>query len=252
MKIVVIGFGNIGKAVREEFKALHPAVCDPFIAEYKEKPQGCFDVGFVCVPTESAADGSCDVSAVEDAVGRFKDSVGALVIKSAVPPGTARRLRNETGAAVAVSPEYYGLTAHSKRDMPFVILGGEPRATAEAARAYSLVKAGSFRIFRTDYETAELAKYMENCFLALKVTFCSEFADIAEGFGVEYEDLRELFTLDERVGASHTFVYKDKPFYDSHCLNKDTLALLSFAGDRAPLMRAMADINLRKKAAAGK
>jgi UDP-glucose 6-dehydrogenase len=52
------------------------------------RPQGRFDVGFVCVPTESAGDGSCDVSAVEGTVERLKGSVDALVIKSAFRPAS--------------------------------------------------------------------------------------------------------------------------------------------------------------------
>ncbi|MCL1867241.1 MAG: hypothetical protein FWF82_07520, partial [Oscillospiraceae bacterium] len=56
------------------------------------------------------------------------------------------------------------------------------------------------------------------------------------------------FVMDERMGNSHTFVYEDKPFYDSHCFNKDVPALIKFAGD-APLISAMNDINKVKKQA---
>ena len=66
---------------------------------------------------------------------------------------------------------------------------------------------------------------MENSFLATKVSFCIQFYEIAKQYGIDYEDLRELFILDPRVNPSHTFVYEDSPYWDSHCLNKDVLAI---------------------------
>ena len=66
---------------------------------------------------------------------------------------------------------------------------------------------------------------MENAYLATKVSFCNQFFDIAEHLGVSYEELRELFILDPRVNPSHTFVYRDAPYWDSHCLNKDVKAI---------------------------
>lgn len=115
------------------------------------------------------------------------------------------------------------------------------------AELYAYVKNGYYKLRFTDSVTAELWKYMLNSFLALKVTFCCEFADIAEKFGVSYPELRELFVMDERVGASHTYVYPDKPYYDSHCFNKDVPALVSFADGHAPLIASMNDLNIRRK-----
>ena len=66
---------------------------------------------------------------------------------------------------------------------------------------------------------------MENAYLATKVSFCNQFYDISKQIDVDYEELRELFTLDPRVENSHTFVYEDKPYWDSHCLNKDVQAI---------------------------
>ena len=62
---------------------------------------------------------------------------------------------------------------------------------------------------------------MENSFLATKVSFCQSFFNVCKKNNIDYEELRELFILDTRVGASHTFVYEEQPFWDSHCLNKD-------------------------------
>ena len=66
---------------------------------------------------------------------------------------------------------------------------------------------------------------MENSFLATKVSFCQAFFNVCEKIGINYEELRELFILDPRVNPSHTFVYKDTPYWNSHCLNKDVPAI---------------------------
>ena len=87
---------------------------------------------------------------------------------------------------------------------------------------------------------------MENCFLATKVTFCNEFAEIAKEFGICYEQLREIFIMDERVGSSHTFVFNDQPYYDSICLNKDIPALIKQSSN-ALLMTQVNDINNLRK-----
>lgn len=99
-------------------------------------------------------------------------------------------------------------------------------------------------------KTAELAKYMENCWIATKVTFCNEFADIAAQYGISYNELRECWLADERVSPSHTYVYPDKPYYDSRCLKKDIPGLItSCEKDNidTPLMRAVDTINKHKR-----
>ena len=243
--MIIYGYGNIGRHMHSEFAALNPDIYDPFIPDYAERPTGRYDLAFVCVPTEGLPDGSCDTSVVESAVKEV--NAETIVIKSTEPPGTTERLVEETGKTIVFSPENYGTTQHCAQQPGFVILGGGREACGKVAEFYAEVKNGYFRMYFTDARTAELWKYMLNAYLALKVTFCCEFADIAEKFGVSYPELRELFVADERVGASHTFVYTDKPYYDSHCFNKDVPALVSFAGEAAPLAGFMEKLNVRRK-----
>ena len=96
-----------------------------------------------------------------------------------------------------------------------------------------------FRI--VDSKTAELAKYMENAFLATKVSFCGQFWLIANEIGVNYEELRECFVLDPRAGKSHTFVYDDKPYWQSHCLDKDVPAVAE--NYKARLLQSVVEFN---------
>ncbi len=243
--ILIVGYGNIGRHMYKEFEKAQPEIYDPNIEGYGAKRGKKYGCAFICVPTDSLSDGSCDTSVVESAV--KETEAETIVIKSTVPPGTTERLIVETGRSIVFSPENYGVTQHCKEDSGFVILGGERSAREKVAALYAEVKNGYYKIRYTDARTAELWKYMLNSYLALKVTFCCEFADIAKQYGVSYPELRELFVLDERVGASHTYVYEDKPYYDSHCFNKDVPALVSFAGGRAPLTAYMNGLNLRRK-----
>jgi len=245
MNLLIVGYGNIGRHIYDELKLLSPKIYDPNFEEYNKIPNDKFDVAFICVPTNSLNDGSCDISIVNESIKVIQADI--IVIKSTVPVGTTDMLSDKYKKNVIFSPEYYGTTQHSSDSPDFLVLGGDTKHSATVAQIYYKVKSGSFRIMFTTAKAAELAKYMENCFLALKVTFCNEFATVALKNGISYEMLREIFIMDKRMGESHTFVLNDQPFYDSHCLNKDIPAYLHFAGEDSPLIDAMHKINEARK-----
>lgn len=249
MKILVCGYGNIGKHTIKEFIKLKDSITiyDKYLEEYNSADilKQMYDYAFICVPTEMNEDGSANLTEIYDITSKI--NAETIIIKSAIPVGTCATIGKEN---VIISPEYYGTTQHSLESPNFVILGGNKKTAYKATQLYQRVKSGDFRFIYVDWETAELAKYMENCWLAMKVTFCCEFADIAEKLGVPYEELRECFIADERVNPSHTFVYKDKPYYDSHCLNKDIPALINFCEKEyidTPLLKEINKINKQKK-----
>jgi len=243
--ILIVGYGNIGKHMHQEFKKLDPEIYDKFYPKYDSTINSHYDVAFVCVPTEMLPDGSADVSIVEEVISQIDADV--INIRSAVPVGTTDKLAQKYNKNLVVSPEYFGTTQFSSNSPNFLVLGGKITHARKIAQLYYHVKGSSFNIRFTDAKTAELAKYMENCFLATKVAFCSEFALIANKFDIVYEDLREVFIMDERMGESHTFVYENQPYYDSHCLNKDIPALIRFADGMAPLMEAVHRVNEQRK-----
>jgi UDPglucose 6-dehydrogenase len=226
MDIVIIGYGVVGQNMARLFT--NADLHDP--AKNLRAPRKDYDVGFVCVPTDSLPDGSADTSIVRQVVEEWSDRCLALVIKSTVPPGTTYDYNCMGHTNVVFSPEYFGATQHANAvDYDFVILGGDKAVCEIVAEAYREIKPASLRILKTDSTTAELTKYMENAWLATKVTFCNEFARIADTFGVDYTELRELWLQDARVNRSHTFVYKAHPYYSSHCLNKDVPAIVRAA-----------------------
>lgn len=248
-KICIIGAGNIGQHMRIELDKFQPVFID-HIKGFNAPFSNNWDYAFVCVPTDMKENGTCDTSIVEDVIDQSDAKI--IVIKSAVIPGTARKIAAKyPKKRLVVSPEFFGTTPYSINSVEFLILGGEKNACSAVARLYWHLQNGTLPIRFTDYETAELLKYMENSFLALKVTFCAEFAKIAESYGVEYSELRELMVLDKRFGFSHSYVFPEKPFYDSHCLNKDTVAIITDykkkTGSRPQLLAAMHDINQQIK-----
>ena len=245
MNILVCGYGVVGRFVHEPIgKTAEIHIYDPNVEKYNDNKvfNERYDMAFICVPTDSLPDGSADISLVKETVNCI--DAETIVIKSAVPMGTAESFNKDN---IVISPEYCGATLHSGNNQGFIVLGGKQPYLDRVAALYQRVKNGGFRIRFTDWRTAELAKYMENCFLALKITFCVEFYHVAMNNGVSYPELREIFIMDERMGDSHTFVYPDKPYYDSHCLNKDVPALINQSEGMACLMSAVHRINMGRK-----
>lgn len=206
---------------------MHPDRYDPFKG-YNEKI-GKYDLAFVCVDTPMMEDGSCDLSQVRQAISETDADV--IVLKSTVVPTTTDELRKRTGKRVVFSPEYYGTTQHCNNfEFDFTILGGDESDCRFVQQILQNVYDARHRFFIVDSVTAELAKYMENSFLATKVSFCVQFWELANHYGVSYEKLRELFLNDVRVNPSHTFVYDEHPYWESHCLDKDVSAIAKHSG----------------------
>lgn len=240
MRVLIIGYGIVGKNMARVFP--EAALQDP--GKGFERG-GRFDVAFVCVPTDMLPDGRCDTSIVERAI--RENDAEVFCIKSTVPPGTTARIAAATGRRCVFSPEYFGATVHCNGyDFPFVILGGDREASDVVAELYKEKYTGEFRIMKTDSKTAELVKYGENAFLAAKVTFFNEFYRIAEAMDVDADEFRELLLLDPRIGRSHTFAYREHPFYASKCLDKDVPGIIEAskeAGYDPAFLRAIRDIN---------
>lgn len=240
--ILIVGYGVVGKNLAEEIKKLGPDIVDKFHSEYNTKQDGkVYDIAFICVDTPYvSAECPCDISAVLDALN--ENEAKLYVIKSTVLPGMTEKLACKTEKHLIFSPEYYGGTQHCNNfDFAYTVLGGDIKDCHEVVQELQHVYDGRHRFMVTDAKTAELAKYMENCYLATKVSFCTQFWDIANQIGVDYGQLREIFIMDPRVSPSHTFVYDETPYWDSHCLNKDVAAFANRFD--APLIKSVSKFN---------
>jgi len=253
MTVGIVGYGVVGRALAELFGYARGSrqvfIYDKYVAAFKGARrkaaiQRC-DVVFVAVPTPESDGGRCDVSAVEEVISWIEAPV---CLKSTVPPGTVDRLVCETGKRICFSPEYVGETPwHPWRAIEshgFVIVGGEKSVCDVVVRAYQAHLGPLVHYYITDAKTAELCKYMENCFLATKVAFVNQFYDLAQAYGVNYNELREIWLADERIGRSHTIVTEERGFR-GRCLPKDLASMIReakrFGG--APLLEAVDQYN---------
>jgi len=260
--IGIIGYGYVGRAVERFFINHYPILIhDP--------PQGKDELSrineesccaVICVSTPMLCDGAVDTSIIESVVSQLNPDL-LIVIKSAIPPGTTRILEAKTGARLVVSPEYIGEGGYPIpywKDMPhatdmslhsFHIFGGNPDATREAICVWKSVAGAHARYIQTNSTTAEVVKYMENSWIGTKVTFCNEFYDISKAFGVDYNEVRELWLLDGRVGRSHTLVHEDKRGFNGKCVPKDTSGILracEAVGINPRLLRAVLESNAER------
>ena len=244
----IVGCGFVGQALLRLFGEC--PVYDPAKGMTDRAAINRCRFAFVCVPTPAGQGGECDVSLVEQTVGWVESDL--IVIRSTVAPGTTDRLRHETGKRIVFQPEYIGETvAHPLLDhqaQGFSVLGGAIEDTSAVADLYKRYFHASHRFYFTTALTAEVAKYMENAFYAAKVTFCNEFFDIARTFGVDYNELREVWLADPRISRDHTFVYPDDRGFGGKCLPKDMAAIIAASeqqGFTPALLRAVMAVNAK-------
>ena len=188
-KVLIIGYGTVGHNLAEELKPLKDRIA--ITDKYKGieiNTSGDYELGIVCVDTP-LVDGELDVTEVENAI--RENDCRVYMIKSTCPIGTVTRLKKETGKHIIFSPEYYGGTQHCNNfEFNFTILGGDKEDCIKVVQILQKVYDARHTFRITTAETAEMAKFMENCWLAMKVSFCTSMYESAEKMGVEYEELR--------------------------------------------------------------
>ena len=228
MKVAIIGAGGyVGKAMETLFgDAILYDITDEVWAS-KNAINKC-DIAIVCVNTPQSKNGSADLSQVNNVLSWLK--VPLIIIKSTIPPGTTEKLKKKYNKRIVFSPEYIGETiAHSMLDLvnrDFWIFGGDKEDTKKIVEVWKKYVKTTTRFYQTDSATAEIVKYMENCFFATKVTFCNEFYNICETFGKDYNEVRELWLADPRINRNHTLVYEDNKGFSGKCLPKDLSAII--------------------------
>ena len=218
---------------------------------------------FLAVGTPSRrGDGHADLSHVFAAAAELAESLPAptvLVTKSTVPVGTGRRLaalmreiRPDLDVHVASNPEFLREGSAIEDFMrPDRIVVGTDSAQAEAVlRAlYRSLNPAGVTLLCTGLETAELIKYATNAFLAMKITFINEMADLCEQVGADVHELARGMGLDRRIGPK--FLHPG-PGFGGSCFPKDTQALMRIAQDAhapARLVETVVNVNEARKAA---
>ncbi len=230
-KVSIIGFGHVGKAMKLIFDDWVTAIRDPMIEESASISQvNKTDVAFICVPTPMNKDGSCDVSIVEDVASQINPPL--IIIKSTIEPGTTDNLRLKYKKNIVFSPEYFGESSYyippewAPKGWPFHIFGGDKKDTAKCVEIFKPKFSPRTFYYQTDAKTAEIIKYMENVWGAMKVTFANEFYEACKYLGANFDEVREGWALDPRVEKMHTAVYENSRGFGGKCFPKDLMAFI--------------------------
>ena len=219
------------------------------------------DAVFIAVGTPSRrGDGHADLSfvfsAAEEIAGALRPDV-VVITKSTVPVGTSRkvesiirRLRSDLDFEVASNPEFLreGSAIEDFRRPDRVVVGCDTdHARNVLKEVYRPLYLNETPILFTSRETAELIKYAANGFLATKITFINEIADLCEKLGADVQDVARGIGLDGRIGSK--FLHAG-PGFGGSCFPKDTLALLKTSqqvGAPARIVETVVAVNEARK-----
>lgn len=223
------------------------------------------DAVFIAVGTPSRrGDGHADLSyvyAAAEEIAGLVDGFTAVVTKSTVPVGTGdeieaifKRVRPGADVAVVSNPEFLreGAAISDFKRPDRVVVGTDDERGREVMRAlYRPLNLNETPILFTGRRTSELIKYAANAFLALKITYINEVADLCEALGADVQQVARGIGLDNRIGGK--FLHAG-PGYGGSCFPKDTLALVRTAADAGSPIRlvetTVAVNDVRKKAMA--
>jgi UDPglucose 6-dehydrogenase len=216
---------------------------------------------FIAVGTPARrGDGHADLSFVYGAVRELARVIkpGTVVItKSTVPVGTGDRIveilaeEGVAGVSVASNPEFLreGAAIRDFKIPDRIVVGAEDERAREVLKEiYRPLFLNQAPILFTGRRTAELTKYAANAFLAVKISFINEVADLCEAVGADVQDVARGIGLDNRIGPK--FLHAG-PGYGGSCFPKDTLALLQtaeLAGVDQRIVRTVVDVNDQRKA----
>ena len=224
------------------------------------------DAVFIAVGTPSRrGDGHADLSYVHGAardIAKHMDGFTVVVTKSTVPVGTGdeveaiiREARPDADFAVVSNPEFLreGAAISDFKRPDRVVVGTDNERAREAMReVYRPLFLNETPILFTGRRTSELIKYAANAFLAVKITFINEMADLCEKVGANVQEVSKGIGLDNRIGSK--FLHAG-PGYGGSCFPKDTLALTKTANEAGSPVRivdTVVQVNAaRKKAMAG-
>ena len=229
MEIGIIGLGIIGSACKFGFEKLgHKVSGHDIILNTKINDLlGC-EVIYICVPTPSNEDGSCNTSIVEEVVLELNklNYKGVVAIKSTVKPTTTLKLQNTTTLEICFVPEF--LRERSAL-VDFIENHDLLAIGTKNKEVFNLIKEchGHYpqNISQLDPTEAEILKYYSNVLNALKVTFANEMYEICEKLNVNYTKIKNAFVKRGTTKDVYLDVSDNFRGYAGMCLPKDTKAL---------------------------
>ena len=243
MKIGIIGKGFVGSAVQFGFSP--NTGCDADVKIYDKDPNRSqhslkevlddSDFIFLSVPTPANLDGSVNLDIVDEALASIneinsRDNI-VLIRSTMIPGSTDRFAKKYPKLNLVFNPEF--LTERSA-NFDFInqsryVVGGNPLHTSKVIDMYRWRFGQSISVVETNAQTAELIKYMNNCFLATKVSFMNEMKLVSDACGADWEMAVEGFIRDGRIGHTHINVpgHDGKLGFGGACFPKDIMAMIN-------------------------
>jgi len=211
---------------------------------------------FVCVDTPPTYSGDADLSRVRAVVEELPEgSEHVLIMKSTVPAGTGEAIRRDLpGLAYVSCPEFLkeGTAVADFMHPDRVVIGADPGDEGAAAAVAGLYEPLG-EVLHTDVSSAEMIKLASNAFLATKISFINEIANVCEEVGADVGEVARGMGLDERIGSSFL---RAGIGYGGSCFPKDVTALKMLAGNTGyhfQLLNAVIEVNeLQKRRVVGK
>ena len=244
MKIGVVGKGFVGSAVQFGFSP--NTGCNAEVRVYDKDPNKSShtldevvnnsNFIFLSVPTPSNKDGSVNLDIVREALSDINKVIknnSIILLRSTMIPGSTQEFQDSFPELKLVfNPEF--LTERSA-NFDFInqsrfIVGGQPENTKKVSEMYKWRFGQSVPVIETNFETAELIKYMNNCFLATKVSFMNEMKLVSDQCGADWDEAVEGFIRDGRIGHSHLNVpgHDGRFGFGGSCFPKDIQAMINF------------------------
>ncbi|WP_060788944.1 UDP-glucose dehydrogenase family protein [Geobacillus zalihae] len=229
-----------------------------FTTDYKQGVSEA-EIIYIAVGTPQREDGSADLTYIEQVAKNIaqyivKDGV-IVVTKSTVPVGTNEKVKNwiksnlkkEAKFDIVSNPEFLreGSAIYDTFHGDRIVIGAENERAASIIEKIN--KPFGIPIFKTDIRSAEMIKYASNAFLATKISFINEIANICEKVGANIEDVAYGMGLDNRIGSQFL---KAGIGYGGSCFPKDTRALVQIAGDvqhKFELLEAVINVNNKQQ-----
>lgn len=232
MKIIVAGYGYVGKAVKNAFKKKHQIeVVDPKYTDSKVKDFMDADGLIICVGTPSSNNGNCNADYIIDVLNETPIHI-PVMIKSTTSPDQVRKiLETFPDHSIVFCPEFLRANTADEDflNQKYMILGGE-----DPLDFWQLLFKGTLPnlkiVHNCSAQEASLVKYATNSFLAIKVSYFNHIYDICESAGLDFDTVRQLICQDTRIGTSHSMVpgVNGERGWGGHCFPKDTRALIHY------------------------
>lgn len=212
MSVLLIGYGKIGKKIYKDYEKIITDIYDPNVKEYNVLIKKKYKLVIVCVPDENIMHIISDANIETD----------YYLIKSTINPNDIKDISSFKN--VVYSPEYKsGQSLNGLENEIFTILSGDTDTCRDVQNIIQSCFNAYHSFYYTDIKTACAVKYTSNATLAMLVTWWNELYSMCENNNIDYNEFRNLLTLDPRIPKTHSLHFGET--YNSHCLNKDTVYL---------------------------